>query len=300
MSYEAIRNDLQTLDDYVGRLRMRTSPDAVMVKQMDLVREFLKDHEASADEAYKKWKIRVKEFIGAQIAVKMLSRAVSELLKTQEGELRRYLNVILEGEITQGGDPEQARNWYYELWVAALLSAAGFIVNLREPDIVISGKGLSQPIGIACKYPSSEQQLHPNITKGYSQLAKHSLKGFVALGIDQLVFAKYQLGASEYVNLDSFPKHAQFMLEGDCAELSTRMIKEREQRFPSEVPLDEIMVTATIGGVIGNQRQMTFVNAVIVTLSEDCKIQDDLRRIYDALDNVPGFVDVRNVESDNE
>jgi hypothetical protein len=38
------------------------------------------------------------------------------------------------------------------------LRIAGSRVELREPDIVASGNGLSKPLAIACENPSSRQQ----------------------------------------------------------------------------------------------------------------------------------------------
>src|SRR5262249_39047494 len=155
MPYDKLRANLKTLDDHLATLKLRPSPDSEMSKQLAIVRDFLADESTmSFEQIQDKWTPRFKEFYDAQIAVMMLSDAVTALLPTQKQQLTKYLKTILGGDITQGSTPEMARDLYYELWLAALLVDAGFKVTLKEPDIVVEGNGLSKPIGIACKYPA--------------------------------------------------------------------------------------------------------------------------------------------------
>ncbi len=78
--------------------------------------------------------------------------------------------------------------------MAATLKLAGFSVELREPDVVASGNGLSNPLAIACKYPFSRQQVHEHISKGYRQITRENMDGVVSIGLDLMVAKDLGLG----------------------------------------------------------------------------------------------------------
>jgi hypothetical protein len=290
MSYDTLRTLLDTLDGHIAQLKIKTSPDATMVAQMVLVREFLKDqNELLVADLNAKWGQQFKAFYDAQLAVTMLCDATTELLKNQNPNLTTYLKKILGGSITQGGAPEHARDLYYELWLAALLSEAGFTVHLKEPDIVIEGNGLSQHIGIACKYPSSEAKLHENISKGYSQLAAHKLKGFVAIGFDQLLMDITELDKKKYIDFRESERHPQELLQSVVNQASTALVVQRTKLYPSEDPINEILLTVLLGGIYGKPATFTFIGAFSFNTTEKCDISAEIRRIVECLHSTPAF-----------
>lgn len=286
MGYEKIKSEMAILDRHVADLEIKLAPDAEAVVQMELLREFLRDKsQLSAAELCAKWDSRFRDFYDAQITVGRLSGAITELLSKQKSQLSQYLKKILGGGITQGGNPEQARDFFYEVWLASVLSKAGFTVALQEPDIVVDGNELSQKIGIACKYPSSEQQIHPHLSKGNSQLAKHRMPGLVALGIDQIVIE--QAGLKKYVDFNQGGKNPVEVLKTRADSEVIKIVSERTNRFPSEVRVDELLVTVSLGGLYGTPPKFTVVTAAAIHCPSSSPIVDDIRKIYSCLATLP-------------
>ena len=74
--------------------------------------------------------------------MRRLTETVVALRDQPPAALRKRLKQVLAGPLTQDFSPEQAKDFFYELELAADFKRAGFAVSLREPDIVISGNGL--------------------------------------------------------------------------------------------------------------------------------------------------------------
>lgn len=285
MRYDKLRSELATVDEHLSKLRIKLAPDAEVVIQIELVREFLRDlNELTDTDVLTKWNPRFRAFYDAQIAVARLCAAINEMLSKQQAQLSKYLRIILGGAITQGGTPQQARDFFYELWLASVFSEAGFKVALQEPDIVVDRNGLSQKIGIACKYPSSEQQIHPNLSKGYSQLTKQGLRGFVALGIDQIVIE--QAGLRSYLDFNQGGKHPLTVLQDQAESVVHKIVLERATRFPSEVPVDGLLVTLSLGGIYGAPPQFTVVTALAMHCTDTSLIMSDIARLYGMLNAI--------------
>ena len=287
MSYANLSLALDVLEKHVADLKINQADDAPTAVQIKVVREFFKDRSSLAEEQLlAKWNRRFREFYNAQIAVRRLSSAVAELVSKQKAQLAKYLRIILSGGISQGGSPEQARDYLYELWLAGALSEAGFTVLLEEPDIVVEGNGLSQKIGIACKYPSSEKQIHAHLSKGYSQLSRHKLPGFVVLGIDQIVVEKANLG-SRFVDFNQGEKNPVEVLSDHASSELVRIVKERPEKFPSEVPADELVVTVTLGGHYGSPAKLTMITGTAIHCTSTSPIFSDTQTLVACLGSLP-------------
>lgn len=286
MNYDKIESELATIDRHLHQSKIKLAPGAEVVGQMDLVREFLRDKaQLNEKDLCAKWDPQFKSFYDAQLAVGLLGGAVTELLARKQPQLDKYLRVILAGGITQGGDPEQARDFLYELWLASQLSIAGFTVALQEPDLVVEGNGLGQPLGIACKYPSSTKQIHSHLSKGISQLAKQGIPGFVALGVDQIVIAEMNL--NKYVDFNQGTRHPVLVLEDKAAMMSKQILKERPTKFPSEADVNELLVTLSINGIYGHPAGFTLASAAVIHCTDECLILPDMRIIYEKLPTFP-------------
>ena len=226
MGYEKLASHLAIVDKQIAELTIKPDSNAEIVQQMNLVRDFLTDKaRLSIDQVEAKWGDRFLDFYKAQLSVGILSEAVTEFVNNQKEPLAKYLKVILGGSLTQGGPAGgQPRDWFYELWLASVLSETGFTVHLQEPDLVVEGNGLSQKLGIACKYPSSDKGIHEHLSKGLSQLKKHGLPGFIALGIDQIVVQKANL--AKYVDFNRGSKNpidvSRLMRTASCSLWSKR------------------------------------------------------------------------------
>jgi hypothetical protein len=130
-------------------------------------------------------------------------------LNGDQNRLKSRLKQVLGGALTQDFVPDAAKDYFYELEMAAHWKDCGFTVELAEPDVVVSGNGLSAPLGVACKYPSGLASLHDHISKGYGQITKHGYEGLVAIGLDQLVCK----GMSNYMDFRQTDKHPLDIME---------------------------------------------------------------------------------------
>jgi hypothetical protein len=166
MGDDKIRRDLAAFDALVSSLGVQLGDDSPVKPYLDLTREFLADEQAMPPEEWlAKWDRRFKDFYQGQILVARLTRSLLELKDQKPGVLKGYLKKVLSGSLVQDFEPQQAKDFLYELDVAATLKKAGLGVELREPDIVLTGDGLSEPLGLACKYPSSVGQIHAHLSK---------------------------------------------------------------------------------------------------------------------------------------
>src|SRR5438105_5667235 len=139
MGYDKVTSNLEIVDKQIADLKVKLDPNAEIVRQLNLVRDFLADQaHLSTDDLDNKWKDRFLEFYKAQLSVGVLSNAITELVKNQKEALGKYLKVILGGSLSQGGPPGgQPRDWFYELWLASVLSEAEFTIHFQEPDLVV-------------------------------------------------------------------------------------------------------------------------------------------------------------------
>ncbi|MFN0019076.1 MAG: hypothetical protein ACKVP0_12500 [Pirellulaceae bacterium] len=288
MGYEKVAANLGIVHKQIADLKIKLDPNAQIVQQLSLVREYLAEKDLlSVDEHDKKWKDRFLEFYKAQLAVGILSEAIAELVTNQKEPLAKYLKVVLAGNLTQGGPAGgQPRDWFYELWLASILSKAGFTVRLQEPDLVVEGNGLSQEIGIACKYPSSDKGIHDHLSKGLSQLKKHGLSGFIALGIDQIVVEKANL--KKFVDFNQGDKHPIDVLQAHANSEAHTLVKERPTKYPSEDPVDALLVTLSLAGHYGQPPQLVAPTVFSIHCPKQHQLRKDMEVIVAALEKLQG------------
>lgn len=234
----------------------------VLGDQLILTREFLQDKASLPESEWlKKWNPRFKEFYDAQLVLGRLAGAVAILRNQPEGKLRAYMKKVFSGDLRQGSAPDQAKDFFYEFWLASVLAESGFAIDLIEPDIVIQGRGLSGPLGIACKYPSSVQQLHPHLSKGYRQLRNQSLDGFVAIGLDLIVMKEAYPKGVNFIDFNQGDKHPLDVLQTQVDHATRQLVASRANDYPSEDPVDGLLLSLTMGGIYGSPPGFTFVTA---------------------------------------
>lgn len=276
MEYGKTESNLAIISKLIADLKIKLDPNAEIVKQKEIVREFLADKSAlSIDELDAKWKERIVDFYRAQLTVGKLGNAITELVKCQKEPLGKYLKVILGGSLSQGGPAGgQPRDWFYELWLGSVLSEAGFTVHFQEPDLVVEGNGLSQKIGIACKYPSSEKGIHDHLSKGLSQLKKHGIPGFIALGVDQIVVEKGNL--KKFVDFNEGGKHPIDVLQPYADKELITLVGERPTKHPGEDPVDELLVTLSLLGHYGKPATLIAPTVLAIHCSNKSLIFKDI------------------------
>jgi hypothetical protein len=122
MSYEVLEQNLTKFDQTLLDLKMVCPVESPVGNQLQLTRDFLRDRRTLSDEELlKKWDSRFDEFYKAQIVVARLTESIAVLSPSHSSRLRPYLKTIFSGDLTQGVEPSQAKDFFYELWLASSL-----------------------------------------------------------------------------------------------------------------------------------------------------------------------------------
>lgn len=290
MGYEQTRTNLIEFDRGIEGMSLSIEEGSLLMAQFDLTRAFLSDEGSlSEKELCTKWTDRFKEFYHAQIVVNRLIDAVLAL--KDQSALKKTLKKVLAGSISQDFEPDQAKDYFYELEMAMLLKNAGFTVELREPDIVISGHGLTKKYGIACKYPSSIKHIHDHLSKGYNQLQKQGLDGFVAIGLDQIKFK----GMNEYIDFRKLEDHPKNVIQGMLKDAMIELVEQRKIEYPAECPVDAAIVTLAASGIYGKPAALMTFRAITIHCDNQNPMLIDIKLIASELNkskisvSVPDF-----------
>lgn len=102
--------------------------------------------------------------------------------------LQSTIRKILEGPQLPRDENERnsaARNFQFELFVGAWLTAGGLDVRMAEPDLQMTFLG--RPVGVAAKRVSSQRQLLPRVKDAIEQIEASGLDGLVAISVDPLI-----------------------------------------------------------------------------------------------------------------
>jgi hypothetical protein len=113
---------------------------------------------------------------------------------------------------------------------------------------------------MACKYPSSRKQLHEHLSKGYRQISGQGLDGVVAIGLDLIVGKEADLGT--FLDFNQGSRNPMQILQDHLTSEVATLLEERTRDYPSERPLDGLMLTLTPGGMIGKPARLVVLNAV--------------------------------------
>jgi hypothetical protein len=229
-----------------------------------------------------KWEPRFLEFARARISLERIVAAM-ETLKELPG-LKRIVKEVVSGSIDQDFERSPAKDKLYELELAATLKLGGFNVELREPDIVASGAGLSRPLAIACKYPSSRQQIHEHISKGYSQITGQKMDGAVALGLD-LIFGK-EAGLLGWLDFRRSKQAPESVLEKRLFAEIKHLEEERKRDYPAERPLDGLIVTLTMIGIGGNPPALNALNSIALGCLPNNSLKADLEIVVKGIEAI--------------
>ncbi|MBM9514702.1 hypothetical protein [Desulfogranum marinum] len=80
----------------------------------------------------------------------------------------------------------QARDFQFELYLAAIFDLSGFFVEIAEPDFKFEYKGTIY--SVAAKRISSESKIQTRFSKAKKQIKKCGIPGFIAFSIDRIVW----------------------------------------------------------------------------------------------------------------
>jgi hypothetical protein len=275
VGYQQLRESLAAFDALLADLSLPVSAASPVAFHLSTTREFLSDElSLSADELTAKWDPRFKSFYEGQIVTKRLVDAA--LAVRGQPSLRSRLKSVLGEDLSLASDPNYAKDIFYELELAADFKNAGFAVELREPDVAISGCGLSDQYGVACKYPSSQKQIHAHLSKGYRQLTNQKLAGFVAIGFDQLVFGDF----AAYTDFRQSTRHPLEVMQSAMDSAMANLVKDRADKYPSEPPVDGALCTLRASGIYGEPARLTTVTAISMQCDSANPMVPDIAMIH--------------------
>jgi hypothetical protein len=275
MGYGALERNLMDFDQIATTLGLKLADDSPIKKDFDTTREFLRDRRSVEEqELHAKWNPRFEEFYHAQIVVHRLTQAV--LVLKDQNRLKGRLKQVLGGSLTQNFKANSAKDHFYELEMASLWKECGFSVELAEPDVVVSGNGLSGPLGVACKYPAGLKSLHEHISKGYRQITNHGYDGLVAIGIDQLTFN----GMPNFMDFRQRDKSPLEIMERATSETMTNLVALRNRDYPAEKPIDGALITMSAIGIYGNPAGLTSVCHATLQCARDNPRYADFETLY--------------------
>jgi hypothetical protein len=270
-------------DRLLEDMKMKVGDNSPIKQEADIVRDYYRDRATlGVEEAINKWNPRFNEFYQARITLERVT-AAAEALRGLPG-LKGLLKDILAGSVTQDFKLSSAKDKLYELEMAATLRLAGFSVELREPDIVASGNGLSKPLAIACKYPFSRQQVHDHISKGYRQITRENLDGVVSIGFDLLVAKDLRLGPRLDFRRGGKPAH-EIMANRLDMEIHDLQV-ERKRDYPSERQLDGLILTLSFSGMHGDPLELTALNSIALGCLPGNPLKSDLEIVTAAIEAI--------------
>jgi hypothetical protein len=266
-------------------LNLKVGINCPLKAQADSISEWYEDKKTLCEEPLKaKWLPRINEFIQARQSLDRFVNAVEDL-KDSTG-IARVVKDVVTGDITQDFQSSSAKDKLFEIETGVTMKAAGFNVEFVEPpDLIISGSGLSQRIGIACKYPSSRQQFNYHISKGYKQVAKSGLKGFVAIGFDLLIAKDKKLpGIPDF---DRGPKPSMELQLDWLEEEMGKLICEYARDYPGERQIDCLMISVAFIGQHGNEPTLDREESSIYYCAPGHPLAADIEIIRQRIEAIP-------------
>jgi hypothetical protein len=279
---------LETTDRFhqlLGDLKLKVGADCPLKSQADCIAEYYQNRDNLAPSALEaKWKPRVDEFRHARIALEKFVNSV-EALKGSPG-ITKVARDVITGDITQDFQRSSAKDKLHEIEIGATMRVAGFDVELVEPpDLIISGNGLSQRIGIACKYPSSRQQFNYHISKAYKQVEKSGLKGFVAIGFDLLVAKDKKIPGIP--NFDRGPMQSMDLQYVWLEQEMRKLITEHKRDYPSERQIDCLMISVAFVGQHGSEPTLDREESSMYYCASGHPLSRDVEIIRQRIEAIP-------------
>jgi hypothetical protein len=270
-------------DHLLKDMKLEVGDNSSIKREAAIVRAYYQDRATvGVEEAIRKWNPRYDEFYGARITLERITAAATALKGVPR--LRKLLEDVLVGSLAHDFQPSPSKDKFYELELAATLRLAGFSVALREPDVVASGNGLTKPLAIACKYPSSRQQVHDHISCGYHQITKQNLDGVVSIGLELMVAKELKLPAKLDFRRANTP--ALVIMERRLDTELRKLQTEREKDYPEERKLDGLMLTLSFSGIDGDPPMLANLNSIALGCRPGNPLMADLTIIKQKIEAI--------------
>lgn len=279
MGYKKLENAIASFEALASTIGFAYPRKAPVADQIKLVKEFLADLQQSQQEAVAKWlAMDFLTWYRAVIAVDMLCDAALTFKDRDAAWLRKQLELATMTDLSQDFEQSQSKEYLYEMQVGAWLHQSGFQVDFAEPDLLASGNGLSQTLGIACKYVSSEDKLNKNISKGYEQIAGQHLNGFVAIGMDNIICDELK----KFVQFPDDPAEIRRVMGDSLQKWIEKTVKSRAGT-PGRKPLDGAVFSLQMMGIWGKPAGLVTATHWAFQFQQGNPVEPDLRRIANEL-----------------
>ena len=278
--YDQLSTELDELLNYLNAEGLGVGKD--VQRCVDVMQEFFQNRKSMDDDQLANhWDSRFDEFCRSYFVVARLTSAVLPLQSCPG--LRSVLRDVLRGDLTEQSTQNEAKDKFFELEVGSVFVNSGFEVELAEPDLVVAGNGLSERFGIACKYPSSEKQIHSHLSKGYKQLSGAGLEGCVAIGMDQIIFR----GFDSYKDFRKTSKSPQQTMQEELDVRLVTLAKERPEKYPSEEPMESGMMFLRAGGILDDptsgKASLVVVGVASLATNSSNPTHPNVQLLYDAM-----------------
>ena len=284
MAWEKLKSYLIRFDQFLEQAGIKIKVATPIGRDLALMRDFLHDAPGeNGDQWVKQRESTFHDFFQAAISARRLAESVVELQGQPRGELRERLDTILSGSITQDFQPTPAKDKLYELEMALAFKRAGFDVALREPDIAISGNGLSRQLGVACKYLASLGSIHEHISKGYQQITRQNLDGFVAVGLDVYIMKQaFADKIPKFLDFRDGPNPLKTTLDL-MTSFMANLVVERDRDYPSEKALDGALTSLTLWGIAEKRARPIGVHAWALQAGPKNPLLNDMQVVQTAM-----------------
>jgi hypothetical protein len=275
MAYDALRAKIAQFDELATSVGFGWPRNAPVEQQMAMMKEFLSDVQVFEEAAMIKWMQRdFLDWYRAMIAVEMLCEASIELSDFPSQLLKKQLELATLSDLSQDFEQSQAKEYLYELQIAGTLHRSGFTVVFAEPDLRVSGNGLSRQLGIACKYVSSEKKLNGRISKGYEQIADQGISGIVAVGMDNIIAENL----NRFIQFPDDPARIRAGMAKELGHWIQQTIRSRAG-VAERAPLDGAMFTLRMVGIWGAPKRLVAAMHVSFQFDESNPIRNDIERL---------------------
>lgn len=168
--------------------------------------------------------------------------------------------VLPQSEIQQS----RARDLQFELNIAAHCRAAGYVVESKEPDVLVRGQ--KEDFGIAVKRPKSSKTLERHIRKASEQIQKSGMDGLVAVDLSLIH------NPENKILLTQKPEEG---IEAVQAA-ADRFVELNKNRVRSFVKVPNVFgLVVYMSSLCFNQSTLQFATATRWTIANLCEMADE-------------------------
>ena len=180
VAYEKMVGKAKRIEEAVVRCGISPTTNSRITKYRKCIEEFTTKAMAGELPAHFDWIL----FHQALCEISQLKTIVEALLHVPiSHEWTSRLAELVSGHVLPQSEAEQsrARDLQFELNVAAHCRAAGYVVEPKEPDVLV--RSSKEAFGIAVKRPKSPKTLERHIRKASKQIQRSGMDGLVAIDL---------------------------------------------------------------------------------------------------------------------